>query len=276
MGKNKNAKGGGSGSRVQGAGSVEALPSGSYRVRFRVDGRRVAKVVPTLAEAEELRRAMAQERAAFGFYFAAHPVSQYRAVAMANGARSHAALTAQGVSGGGRQAAVMAALVEGVNRRKTKRGKDFVMADFSDATGQFSASCFEEALVDSFVRWAKEGTCVLLQVELDSPSPEEPPRVTVRSAMPLAEVKSAGRMKLMLEVERAEVFAELAALLMPGEAGKGEVVARVPTGSGTTDVRLGRDFVLDGELAEALALIPGVANVALSAQRGRANLRLVA
>jgi len=33
-------------------------------VRFRVNGRRVAKVVPTLAEAEELRRAMAQERQA--------------------------------------------------------------------------------------------------------------------------------------------------------------------------------------------------------------------
>ena len=231
-----------------------------------------------LAEAEPWSRSeqMAQERAAFGFYFAAHPVEQYRAVALANGARAHAALTAQGVSGGGRQGAVMAALVEGVNRRKTKRGKDFVMADFSDSTGQFSASCFEEGLVDSFVRWAKEGTCVLLQVELDSPSPEEPPRVTVRSAQPLAEVKSAGRMKLVLEVERAEAFAELAALLVPGEAGKGEVVAKVPTGGRMTELRLGRDFALDGELAEALALIPGVANVALSAQRGRANLRLVA
>jgi DNA polymerase-3 subunit alpha len=231
-----------------------------------------------LAEAEPWSRSeqMAQERAAFGFYFAAHPVEAYRAVALANGARAHAALTAQGVSGGGRQGAVMAALVEGVNRRKTKRGKDFVMADFSDSTGQFSASCFEEGLVDSFVRWAKEGTCVLLQVELDSPSPEEPPRVTVRSAQPLAEVKSAGRMKLTLEVERAEAFAELAALLTPGEAGKGEVVARVPTGARITELRLGRDFALDGELAEALALIPGVAKVALSAQRGRANLRLVA
>ncbi len=64
MRRKGNAKGGAAAPRVQGAGSVEALPSGSYRVRFRVDGRRVAKVVPTLAEAEELRRAMAQERRA--------------------------------------------------------------------------------------------------------------------------------------------------------------------------------------------------------------------
>jgi DNA polymerase-3 subunit alpha len=42
----------------------------------------------------------------------------------------------------------MAAMVEGVQKRKTKRGKDFVMADFSDQSGNFSASCFEESLVD--------------------------------------------------------------------------------------------------------------------------------
>jgi DNA polymerase-3 subunit alpha len=83
---------------------------------------------------------MAKERENFGFYFAAHPVEQWRAVASANGARSHSSLLASGVSG--RTTAVMAAMVEGVQKRKTKRGKDFVMADFSDQSGNFSASCF--------------------------------------------------------------------------------------------------------------------------------------
>jgi len=228
---------------------------------------------PAWSRAEQ----MAKERENFGFYFAAHPVEQWRAIASANGARTYGSLMASGGSvGGGRQMAVMAAMVEGVQRRKTKRGKDFVMADFSDSSGQFSASCFEESLVESFVQWAKEGTCILLNVELDSPSPEEPPRVTVRGGRPLAEVREAARMELSLEIATVEALSELALLLQPGAAGRGEVIARLRTGGAKEPlVRLGRDFHLDGELAEQVAAIPGIAAVSLSAKRGP-SLRLVA
>ena len=225
---------------------------------------------------------MARERENFGFYFAAHPVEQYRAVASANGARSHASLMAPGGAAAGRTAAVMAAMVEGVNKRKTKRGKDYVVAEFSDSTGQFSASCFEEAMVEPFVQWAKEAACVLLQVELDSPSADEPPRVTVRGAQALAEVKSAARMVLSLDVDLPEAFGELALILQAGmqgagnATGKGEVLARLRTGSGEEpELRLGRDFALDGELAEKVAAIAGVRNVSLAARRGAPQLRVV-
>ncbi len=231
-----------------------------------------------LAETEAWPRAeqMAKERENFGFYFAEHPVGQYRAIATANGARSYANLMASGVVGG-RQPAVMAAMVEGVNRGKTRKGKDFVRADFSDSSGQFSASCFEESLVEPMLRWAADGTCILLNVELDSPSPEEPPRITVRGARPLAEVKSAARMLLTLEIDRVEAVQELAMLLTGGAPGQGEVLARLHTGSHDEPlVRLGRDFQLDGEIAERLAVIEGVAKVSLSARRGPSHLRLVA
>ncbi len=220
---------------------------------------------------------MAKERENFGFYFAAHPVEQYRAVASANGARTHASLIASGGSGTGRQPAVMAVLIENVQRRKTKRGKDFVIADFSDNTGQFSASCFEETLVDPLVAWAKEGTCLLLNVELDSPSAEEPPRITVRGARPLAEVKSGARMVLTCDIERAGALAELAAVLTGGAEGRGEVLVKLRTGTPAEPVmRLGRDFLLDGELAERLALIEGLGNVSIIARRSSSHLRLVA
>jgi DNA polymerase-3 subunit alpha len=232
-----------------------------------------------LVEAEPWPRAeqMAKERENFGFYFAAHPVEQYRAVASANGARSHASLMASGVAGG-RQAAVMAAMVEAVNRGKTRKGGDFVRADFSDATGQFSAACFEESLVEPMLRWAKDGTCILLTVELDAPSADEPPRITVRGARPLAEVKSAARMQLTLDIHRPEALPELALMLSAGAEGRGEVLARLRTGGAEEPlVRLGRDFALDGELAERLAAIEGVANIALTALRGGAGqLKLVA
>ena len=52
---------------------------------------------------------------------------------------------------------------------------------------------------------------------------------------------------------------------------------RLRTGSGEEPlVRLGRDFMIDGELAERLASVEGVANVSLSARRGAGHLKLVA
>jgi DNA polymerase-3 subunit alpha len=232
-----------------------------------------------LAETQPWTRAeqMAAERENFGFYFAAHPVEGFRAVASANGARSYASLMESGVSGGGRQGAVMAALVEGVNKGRTRRGAEFIRADLSDSSGQFSAACFEEGLVDSFLRWAQEGACVLLNVELDAPSPDEPPRVTVRGARPLAEVRHDARMVLTLDVLTPEALQELRLALTETDSARGEVLARLRAGEAMDPlVRLGRKFDLDGELAERLAHIEGLANVALTARRSQAQLRLVA
>ena len=231
-----------------------------------------------LADAPSWTRAeqMAAERECFGFYFAAHPVEQYRAIASANGARSYASLMESGVTGG-RQPAVMAALVEGVSKGRTRRGGEFVRADFSDSSGQFTAACFEEGLVESFQRWAADGVCVLLNVELDSPSPDEPPRVTVRGARPLAEVHNAARMLLSLDVHTPEALQELRLALTEGEPGRGEVLARLCIGATPEPVvRLGRDFVLDGDLAEQLAQVDGLSNLSLTTRRGPAHLRLVA
>jgi DNA polymerase-3 subunit alpha len=171
----------------------------------------------------------------------------------------------------------MAAMVENVQRRKTKRGKDFVLADFSDQSGNFSASCFEESMVEHFVRWAKDGTCILLNVELDSPSVDEPPRVTVRGGRPLAEVKADARMVLKLDIDRIDAVQELALLMRPGARGSGEVIATLHLGQGREQqVRLGRDFALDGEFAEQLQSVTGISNVSLTAKRGPEGVRLAA
>jgi DNA polymerase III subunit alpha len=231
-----------------------------------------------LAGAEPWTRAeqMAAERENFGFYFAAHPVEQFRVIASANGARSYASLMETGVAGG-RRPAVMAALIETVSKGRTRKGGTFIRADFSDSSGQFGAACFEESLVESFQRWAAEGTCVLLNVELDSPSPDEPPRVTVRGARPLAEVREGARMLLTLDVHTLEALQELRLALVEGEVGRGEVVARLCIGEPREPLlRLGRDFDLDGELAERLAQVEGLANISLAARRGASHLRLVA
>ncbi|MXO66051.1 DNA polymerase III subunit alpha [Altericroceibacterium endophyticum] len=223
---------------------------------------------------------MATEKDVFGFYFAAHPVEEFRAVASSNGARSYASLMAGGSGPAGRMQAVMAAMVESASKGTTRRGKDFVRADFTDSSGGFSAACFEESLVDSFLKWGRENTCVLLNVELDSPSPEEPPRVTIRGARALSDVTNSARMLLKLDIASEEALQELRLALVEGEkgAGKGEVIARLLVGEGESDpfLRLGLGFKLDGHLAEKLAEIDGLTNVALTTRRGAANLRLVA
>jgi DNA polymerase-3 subunit alpha len=233
---------------------------------------------PAWSRAEQ----MARERENFGFYFAAHPTEQWRAVANANGARTYAKIMETGVpqsasGGGGRTQAVMAAMVESVSKGRTRRGGEFVRADFSDSSGQFSAACFEESLVEPMQRWAKDGTCLLLTVELDSPSPEEPPRVTVRGARPLEEVKGSAQMQLRLDVLVPQALHDLAALLGPDGSGTGEVLVRLCTGHSRQPLlRIGRQFHLDSDVAERLASVQGLANVALTARRNTGHLRLVA
>ena len=232
-----------------------------------------------LKEAEDwsLSEARAREKETMGFSFKQHATAAYREIASAQGARSHASLISGGVPGGGRMGAVMAVQVEGASKGTTKRGKPFIRADFSDASGQFSAACFEEGLVEKFLEWARNGTCVKLDVELDSPSPDEPPRITVRGAVPLDAVRGSMAMLLTLEVESVEAVTQLALALGEGGQGGDEAVATLLTGDPTPPVvRLGRTFSIDGELAERLASVPGLAKVQLTARRGKANLRLVA
>jgi len=224
---------------------------------------------------------MARERENFGFFFSAHPVHQYRAVASANGARSYQSLIEAGAPPGGRGSAVMAVMVEGLTKARTRKGGAFVRADFSDASGQFSAACFEEALIPSFERWAAAGECLLLTVELDAPNPDEPPRLTVRGARPLREVSGTTPMQLSLEIASitalGELKRELEAARGGSEGGNGEVVVRLKlAGGGAAHLRLGTRFVLSGELAERLGAVEGISQVALAPVKRRPHLRLVA
>ncbi|MFY7745998.1 MAG: DNA polymerase III subunit alpha, partial [Erythrobacter sp.] len=164
----------------------------------------------------------------------------------------------------------------------TRKGGTFVRADFSDASGQFSAACFEEALVPQFERWADSGECLLLTVELDSPSPDEPPRLTVRGARPLAAVSGSTAMQLKADIATHEALLELKIALDMGDddgegVGNGEVLVRLTLeGGGHAQLRLGRRFQLSGELAERLAEVPGISNVELAPVKSKASLRLVA
>ena len=118
---------------------------------------------------------------------------------------------------------------------------------------------------------------MLLTVELDSPNPGEPPRLTVRGARPLAAVSGSIPMILKADVLSVDAIAQLMLELGTSQGAQGEVLLRLILGDEEeAHVRLGTEFVLNGDLAERLAEFEGLANVTLTPARGRANLKLVA
>ena len=83
-------------------------------------------------------------------------------------------------------------------------------------------------------------------------------------------------MLLTLDVEAPEALDLLRHALETGPEGKGEVRVHLRTGGEREpQVILGRNFQLDGDLAERLASLDGLANVQLTTQRAP-SLRLVA
>jgi DNA polymerase-3 subunit alpha len=101
-----------------------------------------------------------------------------------------------GNRGAGRRAcqAVMAAMVEGVQRRKTKRGNDFVIADFPTIPASSPPRASRNRWSSSLLRWAKDGTCVLLNGrtrQRPAPTSRRASRCAAQTAR--SEVKSAAR-----------------------------------------------------------------------------------
>ncbi len=215
---------------------------------------------------------MAQEKDAFGFYFSAHPVDSHRHLVRAFDAQTFAELCElKAPTGGGRVSAVMAGLIEKVNKRTSRRGKPFVTAVTSDPSGQFVATAFDEGACLELEDAAKAGGCGLLNVELDWQPDEETPRVTIRRFQPFESMVSRDRMTLDIALGDTASVTALAGLIADARGGRGTVLLRsaLPCG-GEARLVLGRDFALDYELAETIRTLPGVTGSALDADQAPA------
>jgi DNA polymerase-3 subunit alpha len=205
---------------------------------------------------------MAQEKEAFGFYFSAHPVDRYRHLAEARGARSYGVICSSPMgtaNAEGRVMAVMAAMVEDVRWRETKRGARYANATFSDQSGQFQASCFEEDACKAIEELARDGDCALLMVELDRLPGEETPRVTVRGVEPFRAIASASRMELEIDAADADAVRALAGLLAQCRGGRSEIFLRTDVGEGRgARIFLGDDFSVGADQVDAIATTPGL------------------
>ncbi len=243
------------------ANSAEERRTGGQHGLFGGEASVTAIKLPKSAKWSMAER-MTAEKDAFGFYFSAHPVDRFSHAAAANGARSHAALCAAANPGEGeRVGGVLAALVEEARWRTSARGRRYLMATLSDASGQYVATCFDDGASVALEEAARSGACQLLGVELDRRAGEETPRVTVRSARALEGLAADTRVSLKLVVEGVAGVEALAAFLVERRGGRGELHVEACFAEGRAQLTLGRNFRLDGEAIEQLGAIPGVASV---------------
>lgn len=205
------------------------------------------------------------EREAFGFYFSTHPLDRYAHLAKVHGARSIVSLADIAIPEGARSGATLAALVEDAKWRTSARGKRYMMATLSDASGQVIATCFDEGPCEDLEEAAKAGGCALLTVELDRRSGEETARATVKRVQPLETLATSVRLALDLTVGDPRVLPRLAAVLDGRTGGRGEVRVHTPLSNGDSAiVLLGRQFRLDAELAALIENMQDVGKVELT------------
>ncbi len=222
--------------------------------------RGLAMIVPnaswTMAEA------MAQEKEAFGFYFSGHPVEAWRPVLDANGVKTFAEVSAMAApTGGGRLPCAMAGLIEEAKWRTPQKGSGnrYLLVTLSDRSGQYIASCFDEACQERLEIAARDGVAIMLQTELQWREGEDTPRVTVRGFTPLAEMARRTRGRLAVSVTDSGGAATLADLVTEAKGrGRGELVAVVATAAGSARLLLGRDYLFDAELQAQLTSVFGI------------------
>ncbi len=220
-----------------------------------------------------LSQRMEQEKEAFGFYFSAHPVDRHAHLARMHGARSYAALGDLTIPDDGRAGATMAVLVEEARWRTSARGRRYLMATLSDPSGQFVATCFDEAVAADLEEAARAGGCGLATVELDRRPGEELPRVTVKRIQPFEGLATAARFIIEVTINEPVAFAALAAMLADHRGARGEIRARVTMpGGAEVHLLLGRDFLLDAELATRIEGVQGVIAVDLKPAETRLAL----
>jgi DNA polymerase-3 subunit alpha len=206
---------------------------------------------------------MAHEQEAFGFFFSGHPVDGFANVLTANQVVSFSdVLDITPPPGGGRRGVMMAGRLEERRWRTTQSNRRYQFLTFSDRSGQFVASCFDEELQEKIESIAGEAPALLLGMELQWREGEDVPRFTLRTARPLAELAKRTRGRLVVQLAHPHDVEALLAALGPAPAqGRGELVAEVATAAGPARLVLGRNFLIDADLEAALVRALGADRV---------------
>jgi len=217
-----------------------------------------------------LAERMTAERDAFGFYFSAHPVDSQRHLLAAHKVKTFAELASiRAPADGGRSATMMAGLVENVRWRTSAKGRRYMLAMISDPSGQYEATAFEDEPSTALEAAAKSGTCGLMTVELDRRPGEDTPRVTVKRFQPLDGLAKNTRLELHATLVDSSQIHGVMSIVERVHGGKGIIRLAIPiSDSRVATFLIGRDYLLDAEVAQHLTRLLGEGAVQLSAQEG--------
>lgn len=200
------------------------------------------------------------EKDSFGFFFSAHPLDRYQHLAKLHSARTIVSLNDIEIAEGGRAGATIAALIEDARWRTSARGKRYLMATLSDASGTVPCTCFDDLTAKEMEDASRAGGCGILTLELDRRAGEDTARVTVRKVQPFEGMAKDVRLTLRLTATEPSALAAIAAQLADARGGRCEVILDAPLpGGGEAELVLGRNFRIDGELAARIEGLPGVA-----------------
>jgi DNA polymerase-3 subunit alpha len=202
------------------------------------------------------------EFAAVGFFLSGHPLDAYAAVLEKLQVSSYADLEARTERGaaGGRVAGV----VVSVRERKSQRGNRYAFAMFSDATGQFEAVIFSEALALSR-HLLEPGTPVLLTVEGERDGDTLKLRVQAIESLNAAAQRVQRGLKLIVDanalVANRGSLELLKSLLKPGGSGFVEMHLLVGEAGRECLVKLNNRQDVSPAQKGAIATVPGVLEV---------------
>ena len=164
---------------------------------------------------------------------------------------------------------MMAGLVEEARWRTSAKGRRYMLATLSDATGQFVATAFDDEPSAALEAAAKASTCGLLTVELDRRPGEDAPRVTVKRFQPLDALARRTRLQMTMRITDLSQIALVSRALENARGGNGMLRLIAPISrQREAALLLGRDFTLDAELAARLERITGEGSVDLAVQEG--------
>jgi|TARA_R100000501_G_scaffold17911_1_gene34603 DNA polymerase-3 subunit alpha len=225
----------------------------------------IALMAPKGVEKWSLAEAMAREREAFGFFFAAHPLSAWQHVLDAQRARTYSQLLERGGAPGSREVVTMGAIVDSFRWRMPQKGGDkYVFATLSDQGGQYLASAYDDDAKAALQEAASSGECLLVRAQLSWGS-DEGPRLAIRSAVPLSSIAGGNSACMLVKLDDIAAVDSLPAAL-PKEDGQGSVLIDLPLErGGVARIRLGGGIKTDTELAHRIMDIPGVETASLTA-----------
>jgi DNA polymerase-3 subunit alpha len=137
------------------------------------------------------------------------------------------------------------------------------MATISDTSAQTLTTCFDEMVSKDMEEAARAGGCAVLTVELDKRPGEDTPRVSVKRVQPFESLANTAQLVLEVAIDDPQVLPVLAGIVADLRGGRGEILVQAPFADGEAKVVLGRNFRLDGELAQKIEGLPGIRRAAL-------------